>query len=412
MAIRVLQQWQSGQGRIDNLLAKELVELRPVERQRVQHLLYGVVRHSGLLRWCLDHYVKRWPRRGIGAVLMLAAFEMHASSPETPGEKAKIVDHAVRQAKSLSRTHEAGLVNAVLRKLAAEGPALLEQLPAGAEGWAIRWSHPEWLVHKWRKIWGEEATQALLQWNQQPAVPYLYHRKEEIPEWAAQTKWPGFYQVREGTPWSLVQEAIRKGYFYAQDPMTQKAVHLLDPRTGECLLDLCAAPGGKTGMLAKAVGEGGEVLAADLPGVRMRRMRENAARTSGGQVHCVEVDLLKPWPKRLPIQFAGVLIDVPCSNTGVFRRRLDVKYRLHEGEFAELAELQSQLLEQAALRVAPGGRLVYATCSLEPEENQEVIDKFLESPLGKSFTLAASAISLPWVEEHDGGGAFRLERRS
>jgi 16S rRNA (cytosine967-C5)-methyltransferase len=228
------------------------------------------------------------------------------------------------------------------------------------------------------------------------------------------------------------------------------------------VLDLCAAPGGKTLQIADALivaaevtrlkggqpqqtslltsaatgtsaAEGaeqtslvtsaataassaGRVVAVDLPGDRLPRLRENLARVTGVEAVLVEADAAGPLDaaltaRQLPAEYAAVLIDVPCSNTGVMRHRVDVKWRLQEGDFARHARQQLALLEAAARRVAPGGRLVYSTCSIDPEENEHVVAAFLRKS-GEQFTLEAQAPGRPWETGCDGTGAFRLRRKA
>jgi 16S rRNA (cytosine967-C5)-methyltransferase len=160
----------------------------------------------------------------------------------------------------------------------------------------------------------------------------------------------------------------------------------------------------------------GRVVAVDLPGDRLPRLRENLARVRGVAAVVVEADVVGPLAAalaahRLPAEYAAVLIDVPCSNTGVMRHRVDVKWRLQEGDFARHARQQLALLGAAARCVAPGGRLVYSTCSIDPEENEHVVAAFLRKH-GEHFTLEAQALGRPWETGCDGTGAFRLRRKA
>jgi 16S rRNA (cytosine967-C5)-methyltransferase len=157
----------------------------------------------------------------------------------------------------------------------------------------------------------------------------------------------------------------------------------------------------------------GRLVSLDLPGPRLDRLRENLAEVRGVQVDIVGIDLETARAETfreqgLPDQFAGVLLDVPCSNTGVMRHRVDVRWRLQAGDIARHASQQLVLLQAAAGRVAPGGRLVYSTCSLEREENEGVVEAFLASPAGRGWTLEAQVVARPWVTGEDGAGAFRL----
>ena len=165
----------------------------------------------------------------------------------------------------------------------------------------------------------------------------------------------------------------------------------------------------------------GKIVAMDLPaeagkpGPRIDRLKENLARVHGVDVALVQADLLEGAvmalrAHQLPESYVAVLLDVPCSNTGVMRHRADVKWRLQAGDFKKHPQQQLALLHAAARLVAPGGRLVYSTCSIDPEENERVVAEFFNSRAGGPFKLEASTQSLPWVTGHDGAGAFRLRR--
>ena len=165
-------------------------------------------------------------------------------------------------------------------------------------------------------------------------------------------------------------------------------------------------------MIADAM-KSGRLVAVDLPGPRIERLKENLSRVTGMEVALVQADALENLAvtlreHRLPDAYGAVLLDVPCSNTGVMRHRVDVKWRLQAGDFKKHPQQQLSLLHSAARLVSPGGRLVYSTCSIDAEENAHVVQTFLASKAGGPFTLEKSVVSLPWTDGHDGGGAFLL----
>jgi 16S rRNA (cytosine967-C5)-methyltransferase len=156
-------------------------------------------------------------------------------------------------------------------------------------------------------------------------------------------------------------------------------------------------------------------VALDVPGARIDRLKENLSRLTTVEAALVQADLLKApimtlREHRLPETFEAVLLDVPCSNTGVMRHRVDVKWRLQEGDFRKHSDQQLELLHAAARLVSPGGRLVYSTCSIDSEENEKVVKAFFDSRAGGPFKLEKSVISYPWETGHDGGAAFLLKR--
>jgi 16S rRNA (cytosine967-C5)-methyltransferase len=438
--------------------------------------LFGAVRHLGRLNAVIDAVVVRSPRARLRAVLLVAGFELleAGAAPVEEGQAARIVHHAVAQAKGLLSAAEARLVNAVLRKLAAAADlrAAPPAADAGAAELARFFSHPAWLVRRWLAHFGPDATLRLLQWNQTPPPVYARWRAatpgDHPPAWLQPAAWPGFHVVPAGR-WPEVERLLAAGALYLQDPSTLAAATLLDPQPGETVLDLCAAPGGKSllladlleqkarpaaaeptpsggpvpagtapaglipvesaeaGLPAVALAKAGCVVAVDLPDARrIGRLKENLAKVRGVEVALVPADVLKLTPtllqqQGLPPTYAAVLLDVPCSNTGVMRHRVDVKWRLREADIARHAAQQRALLAAAARLVAgppahsgaadsgPGGRLVYSTCSLEPEENEQVVEAFLRDAAGR-FVLDQARSSRPWESGCDGGSAFLLRR--
>jgi 16S rRNA (cytosine967-C5)-methyltransferase len=424
-AARLLARWLDQRERLDSLIDSLPADMTGAERARCQHLVFGVVRHFGRIDAALGRLVAHPPRFATRAVLFIAGFELLEStdSPQADGLVAKIVHHAVEQAKALASPAEARLVNAVVRKLAG---ALATPPPpklSSAEVLAEYFSHPAWLVQRWLAQFGADVTRQLLEWNQQPAVVYARWREADAgaagmqpapPDFLQPTRWPGFFQVASGR-WREVEPLLKKGSVYLQDPGTRLAVELLSPSPGETILDLCAAPGGKSLLIADTM-KSGRIVAIDLPGPRINRLKENLSRVRGVDVALVQMDILADPARHLrsdhglPEAYSAVLLDVPCSNTGVMRHRADVKWRLQTGDFTKHAAQQLTLLHAAARLVEPGGRLVYSTCSIDPEENDRVIKAFFDSRAGGPFKIERSILSFPWETGHDGAAAFLLRK--
>ena len=411
-AVGLTERWLARSERVDTLLEGLPSALVGQERARAQQLFYGVVRWSSRLEAALSGLMARPPRTKVKAVLVVAGFELLEGGP---GLTAKVIHHAVEKAKTVCSAKEAGLVNAVARKLALR----LAEPPADV---ATEFAHPEWLVARWTQQFGAAITRQLLAWNQQPAPVYARWRIETpVPEFLAPTKWPGFYEVKAGK-WDEVRRLANAGALYVQDPSTRLCIGLLAPQPGEVILDACAAPGGKSLFIADTM-KSGKVIALDEPAepgkadIRLVRLKENLARAPAGvEVAQVEADLRKVNTVfyrnlNLPESYDAVLLDAPCSNTGVMRHRIDVKWRLQDGDFARHAEAQLELLHAAARLVRPGGRIVYSTCSIDGQENDQVIKGFFDSRAGGPFKLEASVQAHPWKEGHDGAGAFLLRRK-
>ncbi|WP_438479596.1 RsmB/NOP family class I SAM-dependent RNA methyltransferase [Oleiharenicola lentus] len=411
-AVGLAERWLARAERVDALLEGLPKGLTGQERARAQQLFYGVVRWATRLEWALAGLMSRPPRTKVKAVLMIAGFELLEGGKDSV---AKVIHHAVEKAKTVASAKEAGLVNAVMRKMAAK----LAETPPDL---ATEFAHPEWLVARWNLQFGAETTRKLLEWNQQPAPVYVRWRKvdEAVPEFLTPTQWSYFYEVTAGK-WDEVRRLAGEGALYVQDPSTRLCIDLLAPQPGEVILDACAAPGGKSLFIADRM-QTGRIIALDEPvapgksDIRLVRLKENLARAPAGvDVALVQADLRKVNTVfyrnlNLPESYDAVLVDAPCSNTGVMRHRIDVKWRLQDGDFARHAEQQLELLHAAARLVHPGGRLVYSTCSVDAQENEQVLKAFFDSRAGGPFELEKSVQAYPWKDGHDGAGAFLLKR--
>ncbi len=422
-AARLIARWLDRRERVDALLDSLPRSFGGAERARCQHLVLGVIRHYGRIDAALGRLVSHPPRFSTRAVLFIAGFELiEAARDDDDGRVAKIVHHAVEQTKSLASPAEARLVNAVVRKLAAVLAQPAPTLNVSADELGEFFSHPAWLVKSWLAQFGPESTRALLEWNQRPSPVYARWRGPEgsnVPDFLKPTQWPTIFEV-ESRRWSEVEPLLKSGQLYLQDPSTRIPVDLLAPQAGESVIDLCAAPGGKSLHISDTM-KTGRLVAVDLPidpdkpGPRIDRLKENLSRTTGIEVALVQADILQNIgmvlrEHKLPDAFDAVLLDVPCSNTGVMRHRVDVKWRLQPGDFKKHPQQQLSFLHSAARLVAPGGRLVYSTCSIDAEENEHVVRAFIASKAGGPFTLEKSVLSYPWTSGHDGAGAFLLKR--
>lgn len=421
-AARLIARWLEQRERVDALLEALPTALSAVERARCQHLVFGVIRHYGRIETALDSLIAHRPRFATRAVLCVAGYELieAAEGNDREGQTAKVVHHAVEQTKRLASPAEARLVNAVVRKLAPRLAAPAPPKIARPEMLADYFSHPVWLVKRWLQQFGAEPTRRLLEWNQTPARLLVRRRDHAFtpPDFLRPTAWPEFFEVVPGH-WTELEGLIKEGKVFVQDPATRHAIEALAPQAGEEVLDLCAAPGGKSVAIADAMnarGVGGRIVALDLPGLRLARLQQNLSEVRGVDVALVQADLLQDAGRllrehELPMNYAAVLLDAPCSNTGVMRHRIDVKWRLQENDFRKHARQQISLLHAAARVTAPGGRLVYSTCSLDADENENVVQAFLASKAGGSFTLERTVQVFPWEAGHDGAGVFLLRRK-
>lgn len=312
------------------------------DRALLTALVFGVARHRRSLDWLIDRCAHR-VRPEVRQHLRVALFQIRFLT-RIPRHAA--VHEAVELAKSLGR-RAAGFVNAVLRRAAD-----LEFPPQPG----IRTSHPDWLLRRWRHL--PRLSEILEADNAVLPITARVNPLRAPPELG------GPAIVLQGDP--ADHPGFAEGHFTVQDETSMKAAPLLAPRPGERILDLCAAPGGKTTHVAELMGDRGLIVAVDLPD-RVGLVREAARRLRLGSVLPVAGDGTR-IAFREP--FDAVLLDAPCSNTGVLARRPDVRWRLREADILRAAELQRRLLRNAVHLLRPGGRLVYSTCSLEPEENR------------------------------------------
>src|SRR5437867_902868 len=279
----------------------------------------------------------------------------------------------------------------------------------------VRTSNPQFLLERWQQHFGAEHAQELCELNNLPAPVYArinllrIDRTEFLrtyPESRLVPDNPNFVKVN-----SLPSDALERGHCYVQDPSTTIACQLLDPKPGERILDACAAPGGKTALIAEQVKNRAFIAACDREQRRVRAMRANLQRL-GAQIALVEQC---DWTRQSRSIFQSanggfdrVLVDAPCSNTAVMRRRVDVRWRLTPADFARMQERQFAIMRTVVGLLKPGGVVVYSTCSLEPEENEGVVRKTLANM--SILSLEEEKRSLPFRDGFDGAFAAKFIR--
>jgi 16S rRNA (cytosine967-C5)-methyltransferase len=355
--------------------------LKPEDAALATELTLGVLRWQRLLDAHLEQRMDKPAAKldlEVRLALRLGLHQLRSLERVPPHA---IVNESVELVKRARKTSAAGLVNAVLRKAAASG---LQTVPASAER-GIIFSHPTWLVSRWEKRFGNEPPAQLMEANNQPPRMTCAVHDESMRQRAAEAlaragivAEPAAYLrsawiVRGGNP--AATRAFRRGWISVQDEASQMVPLLLDVQPGQRVLDLCAAPGGKTTALASAAGANSLVVAADLHLHRLHALRQNLARVGAAYVPLVQLDAQQPLC--FSGQFDRILVDAPCSGTGTLARNPEIRWRLQAEDLPQLAERQVAILRSALDALAPGGRLVYATCSLEPEENEEVVEHVL-----------------------------------
>lgn len=356
------------------------------DRAFVQDLVYTTVRRLRPLRKVLGELVKTWPKGELEALLYIGAAQI-LYMKDVPDFAA--VNETVEAAKSSPNPNVAKVVNGVLRNLLRRRGELEAVVSASSAD--VRESFPGAIWRRWVARYGEEGAERLAKWHNEPAVTYIARRDGS------------FTMLGRGERVDSVK-GYAEGEFIVQDPGTALAVSLAADVAGRSVLDACAAPGGKSIQLAW---RGAEVTACEVNPKRRRRLAENIARM---KLDIKVVDAIPCVAADGSNRFDVVLVDAPCSNTGVLRRRPDARWNWSEEKLASLVKLQGEILDQAAPLVAKGGRLVYSTCSNEPEENGGQVAAFLARHPG--FRLVEERESVPFETDHDGAFAAALVREA
>jgi 16S rRNA (cytosine967-C5)-methyltransferase len=418
-ALKVLEDVRGGKP-FDSALQEGIGPLPDADRRLAHELAAGVLRQRTFLDQQLAPLIPRgWESVSapLQDILRLGVYQLTALE-RVPSHAA--VDTSVALAKSIGGARAGGFVNAVLRRLTRVDPSISSTTNDTAL--AQKYSHPEWLVRRWVEAFGRDQTEQLLQWNNTRPRLVLQPARQDAETLAESWRAAGI-QV-EPAPYDagLLTDRSRpgdlpgypEGGFIVQDPAQALLVRYAQFSSAGTVYDACAAPGGKTIALGRTVHA---VLAGDISPVRACRLAENVARAGSGREHVLVADARQP-----PLRPLGaILLDAPCSGTGTFARHPDARWRISPPALTALQRVQRELLEAIAPYVETGGLLVYSTCSLEFEENQAQVDKFLdrhpefvrEPAAGVPQSLVSQQgdlLILPQRHGMDGAYAARLRR--
>lgn len=394
IALRIINEIKNNGAYANIALAKEMPRhnLNDQDRRFVTELVYGTVKAGETLDWILSFYVERSLKKippVILNVLRMGIYQLRFMDKVPPSA-------ACNQAAELAKTYgHAGtvrFVNGVLRTIARQPERIIypDQEKEPALFLARQYFHPLWLVERWLKRLGFEETKNLCFKNNE--APELTVRTNTLKlsraELLQRLSDEGVSAaISEVTPEGIVINAhpslstlttLKEGLFQVQDASSMRVAHWLQPQPGELVLDVCAAPGGKTTHIAALMENTGRVVAMDIHEHKLDLIRQNAARLGIENVEVLLQDACDV-DRVFPAVADRVLVDAPCSGLGVLRRRADARWRKTPEMIEELPKLQLQILSSASRCLKPGGVLVYSTCTTEEEENQAVVGSFLEN---------------------------------
>lgn len=436
-ALKVLQEMETGNRKSEEVLNRllERSDASRNDRALARELVSGTLKNRlqcdfVIRRFYLHDYAKAAPV--LKNILRLGVYQLlHLDRVPRPAA----VDECVKLARKYKGDHLSRLVNGVLRKISPKNVDL--------EAWtrdlgdagrlSVLHSYPEWLVGRWIERYGAERTETMLvHGNRPPATGYRINRLKTMGSDIPADKLPGdarklgdgldnFFFSQE---FPTMEPLLDAGLVSVQNPAQGLACLLAAPQPGSVVFDMCAAPGGKSTFMAELMGNQGRIISLDRTAAKLRRIEENARALGITIIEPREGDALTFDPECRP---DTILLDAPCTGTGVLGRRAELRWRTGPDKLDELARLQSSMLDRAAELLSPGGTIVYATCSVEPEENEHQIDAFLarnpdfelaELPSGfpEAFIPAERGngwmLTLPGEREgFDGAFAARLSKK-
>jgi 16S rRNA (cytosine967-C5)-methyltransferase len=445
LALEVLLECQAHRGFVQEVLDHQLARasLGSADRRLATQLVYGVLRRRGLLHFLARQQITRPASRvesWLWEVLALGIFQL-AFLDQVPPHAA--IHETVELASRFGRSRAKGFINGILRSLL---PLFSDQrttaparhaLPLEEGSYcvltrallpdpgtqpidylSVAFALPAWLLRRWHQRLGLEECYRLGFWFLRPApVTLRGNALRTTREDLLAALHEAGYQAEAGSAPQAIRlsgfapiaelPGYREGWFCVQDETAQHVGQALMPKPGDRLLDLCAAPGGKTTHLAELMNDQGHLLACDLHASRLQTVQTLAQRLG---LTCIKTQVLEAEREEAglpPEPFDAVLVDVPCSNTGVLGRRPEVRWRLQPGDIQELVRLQARLLRLAANRVKPGGVVVYSTCSIQEEENQALVRALLPTLPGMALEAEEETLA---GRPADGGYWARLRR--
>ena len=407
-------------------LASEEPHVSSLDRALCHELVLGVLRWQLNLDRVIEHFANRKVEtldEGVRVALRLGLYQLRFLS-RIPASAA--VNESVNLVHLARLSSARPFVNAVLRRASRE-PQYdpLDQATNSIDRIAIETSHPSWLIERWTNHFGPDETASFARSNNDtPPTSFrvitsransqdvLTRLTSSGATLESSTLVPDAWRVSGAT--NVLRELVELGEVYLQDEASQLVAHLVDAKPGHYILDLCAAPGGKTTLMATRAQDSARIIATDVSAQRLGTLRRTLAQQHLTSVTPMVLDGTSPLP--FSAVFDRVLVDAPCSGTGTLRHNPEIRWRIMEADIPNLAAQQKELLWNAARVVKPGGRLIYSTCSVEPEENEQVVEDFLQNsqefrviPQQRFSTQSGAIRTWPHLHRTDGFFATVLE---
>jgi len=436
IVIKLLERLDQTDAYADILLTQELrgTQLSSQDKAFIQEIFYGVIRWRSRLDWIIKQFFQgsfsKSPRY-VKYILQVSFYQL-VFMERIPSYA--VINEAVKLGKKKGGAYWGGKINAILRNFTRSKSSIKwpDARKSPAQNIAVRYSHPLWLVERWIAQWGFEETKALCEaGNQVPAISIRVNRLKTSPEKlgeilaqmdieASVSEIHGEFLWLKHLPDLAHFQPFQQGLFTVQDVSAGLPCLLLNPKPGERIIDLCSAPGGKSTYLAELAENRATIIAIDRNFSRLNLVQQNINRLGLKSIKLAQADGINISSK--PVD--KVLVDAPCSGLGVLAKRVDLRWKRTRAQIAELAEIQLNLLHNAALLVKTGGVIVYCTCTIDPDENERVVEKYLG--LNKHFSVENASAYVPreltqsdgyvrtYPHRHgiDGSFAVRLVKKS
>ncbi|MBP1712469.1 MAG: sun protein [Deltaproteobacteria bacterium] len=425
MALELLQQIERSSSFADEALDRAFLaapELRPIDRSFVHELVMGVLRWRGRLDWIIQQVLKSPGKKidpRVKDILRLGVYQLYHLDRVPPSAA---VNESVRLAKSILGDEKiSGFVNAALRTILRRKEEFvfpsIEKEPLGYLTAFL--SHPRWLANRWLQEFGGETAARICLANNFPPPWTLRVNDLKTSRKKLSTDlknlgiltWPTPFSptglVAGKNPLTEGGDLFQRGLFFLQDEASQIVSHVLQPQPGERILDACAAPGGKATHIAELMENRGEVYALDLHEKKLGLITENAQRLGLSIIKSLTKDASQPFPLDLRSPFDRILVDAPCTGLGILHRNPEAKWRRKEDDPRRLQPMQLALLQNVSSYLKPGGVLVYSTCTLTTEENDQVIDRFLTKNTDFIWEDLHSRFPPSWHKLLDERGFYR-----